>query len=522
VHETSTKSCLNCPSYLNVREAANLQGRPVGTPMCARFAKPLALPGMSSADEDFVAEKIAETCSDYGNSRPASPTQFNTEIAFPHLELKDRATSIRDTGSKVGYRPPTSCNQCMFFVPAVNVQRQLGYNTGMCKVQGRLILNRRERTEAKNCPWSVTGANQVDVRDMNLYPVYMGKANPVIIEERKAEREKFYIEPSEYETDAPVSEADARAGVRAWRRINDPEGGGRYVDLPIYDAVKLGLADEERAKIPRTGSKEHPESYVDHNGAVYKIAVLWMGLDQVPALWGEAGVGKTEIFRHFAWLMQLPFERFSITASTELDDLAGKSHYSPEKGTYFTYGRMTKAWARPCVAVVDEPNVGQNDVWQFMRPMFDNSKQLVLDTNMNETVERGAAGFWGLAMNPAWNPLNVGTNVIGDADASRLFHVSMELPPADEEKRIIAARVKMEDDWEIPASKLDTLMRIAADIRAQCRETTLQISWGIRTQIQVARALRWFDFPTAYLIVKGNYLEPDQRQILLDQVKNHT
>jgi MoxR-like ATPase len=108
------------------------------------------------------------------------------------------------------------------------------------------------------------------------------------------------------------------------------------------------------AQIPHTGDDEHPEDYRDHGLYVYKTAVLWTELDETPALWGQAGTGKTEFFRHMAWLMQLPFIRFSINGSTEVDELEGQDAYTEGVGTHFEYGRFAKAWQSPCVIVVDE------------------------------------------------------------------------------------------------------------------------------------------------------------------------
>jgi MoxR-like ATPase len=333
---------------------------------------------------------------------------------------------------------------------------------------------------------------------------------------RKAQ--ESFKDPAAYPTDKPVSEEDVKRGIRAWRRIIDQAGSGNEVYLPVYDVSKW---DENWArKVPRTGDDEHPEDYVDHNNAVYRIAVLWTELDETPALWGMAGVGKTEIFRHMAWLMCLPFERMSITESTELDDLAGKMHLDKAKGTYFQYGRLPVAWSHPCVICIDEPNVGRPEVWQFIRPLTDNSKQLVLDMNQGEAISRHDDAYLGMAMNPAWDTRNIGAAPISDADGSRLMHLYMDLPPEALEREIISRRCKL-DGWEIPKDMLDMVMRIAADIRVQSQQDTLEITWGVRPQIKVARALRWFDPVTAYRMASADFLEPAQQEILLDQVRAH-
>ena len=229
---------------------------------------------------------------------------------------------------------------------------------------------------------------------------------------------------------------------------------------------------------------------------------------------------NTEFFRHMAWLMCLPFHRISVTGSTEVDDLAGKMHYDPAKGTYFEYGRVPTAWGKPGVICLDEPNVGQPDVWQFIRPLTDNSKQLVLDMNKGERLPRHDYAFLGMAMNPAWDVRNSGTSTIADADGSRLMHIFVDLPSEAVERRIIEAAVKL-DGWEIGGDALDMVIGIAGDLRRMSSEETIPITWGIRPQLKVARALKWFGPTDAYRLATADYLEPQHQELILDVVRSH-
>jgi hypothetical protein len=126
----------------------------------------------------------------------------------------------------------------------------------------------------------------------------------------------------------------------------------------------------------------------------------------------------------------------------------------------------------------------------------------------------------GLAMNPAWDAINVGAQTIGDADGSRLLHLFMELPPPEIEKEIIRTRCKF-DGWDITDAQLNTIMAIAADLRGLVESGSLPISWGIRPQIKVARAARWFDLIQAYRMGAADYLEPQAQEEMLNVVRAH-
>lgn len=507
-----TKTCLSCPSLLQPADAVAFFRKSIGVPVCARYGIPIGRIKSSATERDAIARHYGGKCPSHGMPKPGAPDWADAQF---RVFLPDPRTV---GGNKNTPNLVNSCAACQNFVREDVVARDLGWTAAACAAKGKLLLSNRYTLEARNCEERSFGTVRTTSDGLTYLPEYednfIGSADPV--RERKKAVENW-VDPADYETDVAVTAEDQTRGIRAWRKISDP-ATGNSVMLPIYDRDFFKKEDQEL--IPKTGDDEHPEDYVDHNFYVYKVAVLWLELDETPAFWGKAGTGKTEFFRHMAYLMQLPFHRFSITGSTELDDLAGKMHYTEGVGTHFEKGRLVKAWESPCVMVVDEPNAGPPDVWQFLRPMTDNSKQLVLDQSAGERSIRSLDTYLGMAMNPAWDVLNVGTQPIGDADANRLMHLFIELPPATLEKEIIKTRC-MHDGFDIPDNLLDMMMNIAEDLRKLTEEGTLPISWAIRPQIKVARALRWFDVLTAYRMASADYLEPEQQAMLLDVVRTH-
>jgi MoxR-like ATPase len=463
---------------------------------------------MKPGQGDKLATFYAKECDSFGEPLPPVPVEERLKVALPDYPEVVSADAQANC---------SSCGMCSNFVRDDVVAKELGWTAGLCAVKGKLVLANRQTIEARGCDYRQYGKIRESTMGVHLLPefedAFQLNSDPV---KAYFKTKRTIVLPEDYPSDREVSAEDKEQGIRAWRRVTDPDGSGNEAFLPIYGDWIFDA--NELAKIPRAGDDEHPELYVDHFGGVYMAAIAWTELDETPALWGEAGTGKTELYRHLAYLMHLPFERISITGSTELDDLAGKMHYSPEKGTYFSYGRLPRAWTKPCVICIDEPNVGQPDVWQFLRPLTDNSKQLVLDQNNGEAIKRHQDCYMGMAMNPAWDPKNVGTAQIGDADARRLWHIFLELPPEVLEREIIANRVAL-DGWEIDKERLDTIMAIAGELRGLIKDGTLPITWGLAQQIKVARASRWFDMVVSYRRAIGDYLEPDALEVLLDVVR---
>lgn len=506
------QSCASCPSFLRPEETTSKFKKSIGAPMCARYGFILGKPGLTKLQEDRLQRAVAKGCEGYGKPMPPMPERYDHFVVMPDPDARREL----DDGNPSKEACKT-CATCRNYVSDMRVNDELGWSAGICAARGKLLMPTRLTYEARYCEFRHIGKVRQSTQGLSLLPEFEDAFNLTADPIKSYFRSKDnFVDPREWVSEKDVSDEDKSHGIRAWRSIKDPEGTGNEVFLPIYD--RSYFSPEEWEKVPKTGDDEHPELYIDHMGAVYKCAVHWTELDETPALWGQAGTGKTELFRHIAWLMCLPFERISITDRTEIDELAGKMLYTPEKGTYFHYGRLSKAWQKPCVICLDEPNVGPDEVWQFVRPITDNSKQLVIDMNEGEELDRNTDCYLGLAMNPAWDPKNVGTKVISDADARRLMHIYMELPPPELEKEIIRNRVKL-DGWEIDDERLEAIMSIAEDLRKLCDDQTLPITWGIAQQIKVARASRWFDMLTAYRMAGGDFLEPQAQEVLLDQVK---
>lgn len=508
-----TKSCKDCPGYLSTSDSVTKYQRSIGTPVCQTLGKVLGKPGLSQQDQQKLLVKFADQCPSFGQVPPPSPRGDFT-VMLPDLSVRTKGVDPTLQGAC------KTCATCVNHVAEETVAREIGYTAGLCVAKGRLILGHRKSKEATNCMYREFGQTVGTTGGLFFLPEYQ---EAFVHTATSAVRQHFeeksnFVDPIDYSTDREVSEEDQKLGIRAWRRIGDPGGSGNEIYLPIFSLDFFN--EQERDLVPRTGDDEHPELYIDHFGGVYGLGVAWLELDETPCLIGEPGTGKTELYRHMAWLMCAPFRRISISESTELDDLFGKYEFIAETGTDFKLGMLPLAWTTPGVLCIDEPNTGRPAVWQRMRPLTDNSKQLVMDMWDNRMLNRHDECYMGMAMNPAWDVRNVGTLEIADADANRLFHFWIDLPPAELEKEILRDRVKL-DGWELSEDQVKSLMSTASSIRALTNDSALPITWALRQQIKVARALRWFNPIEAYSRACGDYLEPQARETLMDQVRSN-
>lgn len=511
---STSLSCEDCPSFLTSAQASSHFGKSIGAPVCARWGRVYGKMGSPPRTVKKLAEHYASFCNEYGHERPPKKDVNVFPIAIGEQDPPTSAVPPI-------VQRPFSCNACRFYVPDDVVTAELSWATPLCKKKGELLLGTELRKVAENCSVGEMGQTTRSTSGVTLFPELMESFGAI-----QAETLGGYMlaAPGEYDSDKEVTDEEKIQGIIGWRKIDSPDDdfvpvAGDEIYMPIFaDSI---FNEVQQTKIPRSGDREHPEEYVDYYGGVYAVSVHLTKLKSTPAVWGEPGMGKTELWRHMAWLMQMPFERFTITGSSELDDLAGKPHFSPEKGTYFAYGRFVQAYQTPCILCVDEPNLGPKDVWQFFRPLTDNSKQLVMDVNIGEIIKPHDHTYLGFAMNPAWDLRNVGAELLADADTNRLMHIEVPMPEEAVELAIIQKHIS-HDGWQLNDAQADMVMKVALEIRGLIKDGPLaELSWGIRPQVKVARALRYFTPIEAYRQAVANNLDPITREALLEAVRGN-
>lgn len=520
------KSCVTCPSFLQPRDQAAMIGGVVGGPLCGRFMKLLTRPTQPHDVAQKVLRDTASKCSEYGKEVTLTPIPETRPVFFQvGIDVGAKIQSERDAEAE-----NPSCRLCANYVAPNDVIAVVGWSQPFCRGMGSVMVDTHLEANAKTCGKFVVQVGpriRSNLHTLNLMPIFSTTYGIIDLAKQYVDAVNAAVERDEYPTDKPVGPKALARGIRAWRAIKDPLGYGADVFLPIYDSnakIKINgqidplFTERELQLIPNTGDDEHPELYADHAGLIYRLAVLLMKLDDTPALWGQGGTGKTEIARHLAWMMGLPFHRISINGASEIDDIAGKYIFVGNE-TKIHWGRLSASWQRPGMILLDEPNTGPNDIWQLIRSLTDNSRMLVVDHLDATRIRRHSDAFFVMAMNPAWDVRNAGTHDVGDADISRLAHIMFDLPPRDLEIEIIRKRVEL-DGWEIPNDSLNKVMDVAKEVREASANNTLNFTWGIRHNIRVARNLQFFPGPLAYRMAIGDSLEPSQLEVLLRSVRS--
>lgn len=501
------RDCKDCPSFLHGdADVAVRFGRRLGVPMCARFGHVLGSPQYGIEQEIAIRSHFANGCSHYGESLSAVPSPMKS---MPFIAAPDQSILEAENEGK----GLTTCNACKNAVKQSVVNEQLGFPLALCKAYGKLIFQPME--ESKNCSFSSPGAPSTSVVGVTILPPYrrgFTVSSDVAVNAISEQGGGGVHDPRTYATDKPVSDEDIKRGIRAWRKVTDPEGEGPDLFLPIWSPDRFTA--EEQIFIPQLGSREHPELYVDYAGLLYQFAVDSWELDETLCLVGAPGLGKTEFGRWVAFLMQVPFHRFSFHKSSDVDDMIGKMKFETSQGTYWVDGRVTKAYKSLCIEMLDELNLSPEECKEVLRSMMDNSSQLVLDQDEGVVVTKEPDMRLLISINPPWDPKNLGASEFADAEVNRMSFSYVGWPPEAVERHIIKSNCAL-DDYDIPDELVTQLIQIGKDLREAADQGTFPGSWGIRQQIKVARKTKFYGLTRAYKQASLNYYDPRVTEELL-------
>ena len=256
---------------------------------------------------------------------------------------------------------------------------------------------------------------------------------------------------------------------------------GRVIELPKYDPESFPESDQ--IKVPAESN------YLDHSDLVYKVAVdLHRG--RVPMLWGPAGVGKTQLARHMAFLMRVPFERIPLGETSEREDVTG--HYELKGSTTeWVQSRLARSITRPGVTCIDEWNAAPPAVLHVARPILDDSAQLALDAYDGRILLKHRHQFMLATGNPDWMPQYAGLMPLSEADGDRLSHINVGWPEPDAEAQIVLQHLANRGCDAVPAWHVVCAMKSWSDLRTSVDDGTLAVTAGTRSLMNFVELLEY-------------------------------
>ena len=502
---TSIASCVTCPNFRKVN--APVGGESIA--QCVEHQKVIFVGTLSPSDH---LTELAKRCPSAG-----IPSEKDEPLTYPLWD-----DFVMTPPKLTGAATLSSCNACVHFKPASSVTGKRSLESPACGAKGEYV---DPYSSFDGCKWATEGIPSVTAVSLSNV-IFSADAIPVKASAAKkaaavARESTAYIsDPQTYSTDLKVEE-EFKGIVRAWRLIEAGEGDKREgYYLPIFEPEYF--TSGERLLIPTKGDEDSPELFHDGSGIVEAFTLeVWMQ-QQALCMVGEPGTGKTEGGRHIAYLTQSPFTHLQITEDTLPDEFLGKTGYSPEIGTHFVWGRLPRAISRPGVVLLDELNTGADSILQTCRSLLASSRTLFLDGEEDaakHVVKQHDHCFTMLALNPAWDPRNLGVRELADADISRMSYLYVEEP--DEATIMQIVTTKLADlELEVSDDELEGMMKVRKDIKEMARSGALPYSWSIRQDVKVAQKMAYYSPATAYKRTLLDYCSPEVGEMVMKAVQS--
>src|SRR5688500_12122255 len=227
------RSCVSCPSFLADNKQRDTMGGDISGPICGSKMLPLIMPTQPKDAKDRAFASIAGSCDSYG--KQVSFSTMSVEYA-PALSVGGDAESI---SAIPDLQQNARCGDCTHYVRSADVHEKTGWTASLCRAQGSLMLDNKLPYYARTCGQfkrHVGPKNpRMSLEKFVFLPTFSPTFGKIDLVAQYLKSFKGGFNPTDYQTDREVTARHTERGIRAWRRIADPEGYGADTYLPIYD-----------------------------------------------------------------------------------------------------------------------------------------------------------------------------------------------------------------------------------------------------------------------------------------------
>jgi len=237
-------------------------------------------------------------------------------------------------------------------------------------------------------------------------------------------------------------------------RFHDPQGNEIFRGVVLCPWGPRQI-DGREALIPSAGF------YQDHDGLLYRAALSYR-LDVPLAIHGHTGVGKTELVRYLAWLLNAPLYRMNLHGLSTTDDIIGKLLPAGRGDVRFQDGLVTTAVRHGGVLLLEEMNATGQEIWFALHGLLDQSRALVLAEKDNEVLPQHRDCHIFATFNPVeYLSLYPGTKELSAAYLQRWSSVRIQFLDLALERRILLQRFPALGGEEY-RSDLEAMLEVAA------------------------------------------------------------
>ena len=205
---------------------------------------------------------------------------------------------------------------------------------------------------------------------------------------------------------------------------------------------------------------------------------------------GPAGCGKTMAAKALVNALDRPDFYFNLGATQDpRATLIGNTHFSKEKGTYFSEALFVKAIQTPnAVILLDELSRAHPDAWNILMTVLDQGQRyLRLDEASGQATINVADGVTFIATANIGNEYT-STRVMDKALMDRFTIIEMDLLTKEEETDLLKYMFPL-----VATTGLESIAGITEMTRTECNNEESRLSAPVSTRTSVEMASLLFD-----------------------------
>lgn len=256
--------------------------------------------------------------------------------------------------------------------------------------------------------------------------------------------------------------------------------------------ITIGKHKISIGKVPKEFEHLVPKDivYIENEKRMKKV---WMAIvkNKSIALEGHTGIGKTEMVRHIAQLLNAPFIFVQFNGARIPDSILGYPQPLDGKLVWWDgilphYIRQAKKYPNSYfVFCLDEWNAASKSIQLSTRSLFDKRKNLQLDDENHEVLILPKNILIFATMNPAEHThLYGGIEMLNQADKSRLVWIKMGFPDKKEEYKILKTHFP-----KIKKALIERLILFAQKMRYALGEGKINLVIGTRSLLNALNLL---------------------------------
>lgn len=235
---------------------------------------------------------------------------------------------------------------------------------------------------------------------------------------------------------------------------------------------------------------------------------------------GPTGCGKTDGVWQLHAQLGLPVIRVNMNGDVTVASFIGTREADPQKGTYFKHGDLPTAMKLGVTLLIDEIDYMPPHIAAVLNPVLEKKRVLHLPETGETIVAKEGFNVIATANTGGKGDTNgvyTGTETLNTALLDRFsVKVTTDYLPEEKERDMLLKRFPQAE-----AALIEKLVKIAIEVRKSFKAGLLPVTISTRKLIEILDMNGHLGLPMAVDLAILNWLDEDNRLMVVKLIENH-